>query len=411
MFVLSSLLAISLQLPADTLVLAPAQALRMAEEASLSIEAARLRVERAGRGVAEARSWNAPRLETIVENVGAMDVGPRSGMRAAEGQIVLSSQVRVGGDRGAAIAHSRAVQDAYTAEQALTLNDVRAQTLEAIAIAERDRVLLEQATEERMTMEAFAGALAAGAAAGRFAAGDAARAEGALVLTITEEARRRAALASSEGRLAYLLGLDSGAPLRVRTDAVCTAPVAGSVDPAPPSLRLAEARLAEADAALAVSRARSIPDIEPQIGVRRTAGVDGLYLGIAFDLPLLGGSLQRTAAARLEREAVAAEARAVERSVAADRAAAQRILTALESAGAHFTGDWAAALDRALNAAIANYELGEGTLGELLQARQARTAALRDHAEWLAEVRLALLESAHAGLLPLDERALCTAIP
>lgn len=412
MFVLSSLLAISLQLPTDTLVLAPVQALRMAEEASLSIEAARLRVERAGRGVAEARSWNAPRLETIVENVGAMDVGPRSGMRAAEGQIVLSSQVRVGGDRGAAIAHSRAVQESYVAEQALTLNDVRAQTLEAIAIAERDRVLLQQATEERIAMEAFANALAAGAAAGRFAAGDAARAEGVLVLAITEEARRRAAVAASEGRLAYLLGLDSDTPLRVRTDAVCTAPAVGSADPAPPpSLRLAEARLAEADAALAVNRARSIPDLEPQIGVRRTAGVDGLYLGIAFDLPLLGGSLQRTAAARLEREAVAAEARAVERSVAADRAAAQRILTALESAGAHFTGDWAAALDRALNAAIASYELGEGTLGELLQARQARTAALRDHAEWLAEVRLARLDSARAGLLPLDERVLCTALP
>lgn len=411
MLVLSSLLVFTLQLPTDTIVVDAGSALRMAEEASLTVEAARLRVDRAAHGVAEARSWNAPRLEAVVENVGAMDNLPGSGMRAAEGQIVLSSKLRIGGDRGAAIAHSRASQEASAAEHGLALTDVRTATLEALTQTERDRVLLQQAAEERMAMEAFASALAAGSAAGRFAAGDAARAEGALVLAITEEARRGAALAGSEVRLSYLIGLEAGTPLRVRTDGVCLQ--TGGDQPSDPlsltPLRLAEARFAEADAALALSRARAIPDLEPQVGIRRAGGVDGLYLGLSFDLPLLGGTLQRTAAARVEREAVAAEATALERSITAERASAASILAALESAGIHFSDDWAAALDQSVGAAVAAYEFGEGTLGDLLQARQARVAALRDYASWIAEVRLARIEAARLGHLPLDERVLCNA--
>lgn len=410
MIALSSLLILTLQLPTDTIVVDAGRALRMAEEASLTVEAARLRVDRAAHGVAEARSWNAPRLEAVVENVGAMDGLPGSGMRAAEGQIVLSSRVRIGGDRGAGIALSRASRDVSAAEHELALSGVRTATLQALTHAERDRTLLQHAAEERVAMETFANALAAGAEAGRFAAGDAARAEGALVLAITEEARRRAALAGSDARLAYLLGLTTGTPLRILTDGICVRPDEAPEQPPPlASLRLAEARLAEADAAHALTRARAIPDLEPQIGVRRTAGVDGLYLGLAIDLPLLGGTRQRTAAARVEREAVAAEARALERSTVAERSSAALVLAALESAGAHFTEDWSAVLDLSVVAAVAGYELGEGTLGDLLQARQARVTALRDHAEWIADVRLARIEAARLGHLPLDERVLCTA--
>ncbi len=406
-----SLLALTILLPTDTMVVDAGTALRMADEASLLVDASRFRAERAAHAVSAARSWNAPRFEAVVENAGATDPVLGSGVRAAEGQLVLSSRVRIGGARGAEIARSRALQDASAAGIELAQAEVRTATLTAIADAERDRTLLEQAVEERLAIDAFAEALLSGVEVGRFAAGDAARAQGALVLAITEEARRRAALARSEVRLAQLLGLESGAPVRVRIDAPCPSPSDASSGPSTlPPMRLAEAHLDEADAALALSRARAIPDLEPQIGVRRSGGVDQLYLGLAFDLPLFGGTLQRTAAARAEREAIAAERQAIERSLDADRAAAVRSLTALESASAYFAGGWVAALDLSVGAALANYELGEGTLGDLLQARQARFNALRDYAEWLADVRIARIEAARLGHQPLDERLLCTTL-
>ena len=173
-------------------------------------------------------------------------------------------------------------------------------------------------------------------------------------------------------------------------------------------MSLADAQLREAEAALSLSRAQRIPDLEPQIGIRRSGGIDGLYLGLAFDLPLFGGTLQRSAAARAERAAVAAEHTEVERMLDSEREAAVRSLAALESAGAFFAEGWESTLDLSVSAALANYELGEGTLGDLLQARQARADALRDHAEWVAEVRAARIEAARLGHLPLDERVLCT---
>ena len=47
--------------------------------------------------------------------------------------------------------------------------------------------------------------------------------------------------------------------------------------------------------------------------------------------------------------------------------------------------DWFAALDQTVTAAEARFELGEGTLFELLDHRRARLQALDDYALWLSE--------------------------
>lgn len=413
MLVLSTFIVVSLTLPTDTVVVEAGAALRMAEEVSLTMDAASLRVERATHEIAEARSFSIPQFEAIVENVGAEDPALGPGLNRMEGQLILSSRLRVGGERGAGMALARARHDASAGENALVRAEVRAGALESMANAARDRRLLRQTEEERLAIERFTESLRLGASVGRFAAGDAARAEGALVLATTEEARRRAALALSEARLALALGLDAGTPVHVPIDRACAAPTHSTVDDASqlPQARISSARLSEADAALALSRARAIPDLQPQFGVRRSGGVDGLYLGVAFDLPFFGGTLRRTAAARAEREAVAAERSAFTRALDSERAAAGSSVAALESASAYFSGDWEAALDLSVGAALANYELGEGSLGDLLQARQARLAALRDHAVWLAELQNARIEAARLGLLPLNEDVFCTAQP
>ncbi|NNF29266.1 MAG: TolC family protein, partial [Gemmatimonadetes bacterium] len=95
--------------------------------------------------------------------------------------------------------------------------------------------------------------------------------------------------------------------------------------------------------------------------------------------------------------------------LASARVAAREGMVALESGGAVFDEDWFNALDRAVTAAEARYELGEGTLFELLDSRRARLQALDDYHAWLAEwwaarARLARLEgrAVDADLICLD---------
>jgi outer membrane protein, heavy metal efflux system len=399
--------------PSDTVVLQLPEALRLAQTSSLRLEAAALRAGSALQGIGAARSWATPQLGASVENLGAPEPFGGPGLRGVEGQFVVSGLIPVGGDRRAGIAQARARHQASTAASDLVRHEVLAGTLAAIVAAERDRDLASQAAEERAAIEVFADALRKGVAAGRFPAGDAARAEGALVQAATEEARRRASLAVSEADLALALGLPPGTAVRVVVDGACTRDGAGAGGEivSLPDSRLAAARLSEAEAALALSRARAVPDLYPQLGLRRSGGLDGVYLGLAFDLPFSPGNTRRTAAARDERDATAAERSALERDLAAERAATAARLQALEAVGALFSAAWSAALDLSVSAGLASYQLGDGSLGDLLQTRRARLEALRDHTNWLAETRVTRIQAARFENRPLDERALCAIHP
>jgi outer membrane protein, heavy metal efflux system len=368
-------------------------ALHRAVEHSPVLAAVRQRAEGAARGVDQARLWSNPQLQIATENVGA--TRRMAGVETAverEGQAVVSGVLPLGGDRRAAIARSAAERSAAVAATALAETEVRFQTLRAVAEAERDRRLVQHAAEERADLDRFADMLARGVEQGRFPAGHAARAELAAVLAATEEARRAAAAAGSAAELARLLGLAAGTPVRVDVPP-CVAPLATlpiAASPVPlPEESVAEAHLVASDASVALTRARTVPDLHPQLGIRRVGGVSGLYLGFAVELPAFDRGGAGIAAARAEREAVRAERDDLAGRLAADRVAAAGALRSYEGAGARFTADWAQALERSVTASRTAYELGDGTLTELLDARRARLGSLDDHARWQAEVRVA----------------------
>jgi outer membrane protein, heavy metal efflux system len=402
-----SLLLLSTALPPDTLHLDADGALRRALERSDVLVAARQRAEGAARGVEQARAWANPQLGVAAENVGAPErtagVGGAAGL---EGQAVVSGLLPLGGDRRAAIARSAAERSVALGAAAWTEAEVRLRTLRAMAEAERDLRLAEHAGEERADLDRFAATLALGVERGRFPAGHAARAELAAVLAATEEARRRAAAAESTAELARLLGLEAGTPVRLAVPA-CEAPGPAATSGPLPEEAIAAARLEAAEASVALTRARVVPDLHPQLGIRRTAGVSGLYLGFAFELPAFDRGGAGIAAARAEREAVRAEREELGGRLAAERAAAAEALRSLERAGSRFTAGWARALEASVTASRAAYELGDGTLTDLLDARRARLASLDDHARWQAEVRLARARAARLQGAELGPALLC----
>ncbi|HEU4698458.1 MAG TPA: TolC family protein [Gemmatimonadales bacterium] len=412
-------LVLLLQLPTDTLRLSAAEALARAAARAPAAVAATARVGAAEARVSAARAWTDPTLSAAAENVGAARaVTGESGVAGLEGQVVLGVPIAVGGDRGAAVAGARAETRAAAATRRLADDEAREALVVGAAAAERDATLARSATAEAAALRRFAGALERRAAEGRSAGGEAARAALEASLAATAAARRDAALAGSTARLAHLLGLDAGMPVVIEAPR-CTepggagaagAPAADEASP-PAALELAAARADAARAAARLAAARAVPDLVPQIGVRRTAAVTGLFVGVGTELPVFGGTRAASEASRLEAEAAEAERAGAAARLAAERHAAERTLALLEAAGQRFDAAWRAALARTVGAAEARYDAGEGTLAELLDARRARLAALDDFATWRAERRAARAHLARLAGRPLDAALLCDDLP
>lgn len=422
--------------PTDTLRLSAADALGRAAARAPAVVAATARIGAADARIAAARAWTDPTLSATAENIGATgkisDIGTPVGL---EGQFVLGLPVPIGGDRGAAVAEAEANARAATATRRLTEDEAREALIVAVAAAERDATLARSAALEADALRRFATALERRAAEGRSAGGEAARAALEASLAATRLARRHAALAGSRERLAQLLGLDPGVPIVVEaprcdvgdagpaappaTTPADTAPradggggsegggtgVAG--DTLPAALQVAAARAEAAHAAMRVAAARAVPDVVPQIGVRRTAGITGLFLGIGTELPFFGATRRLTRASQLDADAAEAERAGAIAQLAADQRAAEAELRLLDAAGQRFDTAWRAALERTLNSAQARYDAGEGTLAELLDARRARITALDDFATWRAERRAARARVARLAGRPLDAALLC----
>jgi outer membrane protein TolC len=250
-------------------------------------------------------------------------------------------------------------------------------------------------------------------------------------------ARRAAALAGSDERLAQLLGTDPSVPIVVEAPRCAvgdnvpaatpgttpadtvelaaggagTAAAGALSDTLPATLQVAAARAEAARAAARVAAARAVPDIVPQIGVRRTAGITGLFLGIGTELPLFGATRRLSQASQFEVQAADAERAGATAQLAAERRAAEAELRLLDAAGQRFDLAWRAALERTLSSAQARYDAGEGTLAELLDARRARMTALDDFATWRAERRAARARVARVTGRPLEAALLCDDLP
>lgn len=395
----------------DTLRLDAQAALDRAAAAAYAVRAAAARREAAEALIRQAGAWPNPLLQVTAENIGAeREVTGRSGLPGIEGQIVLTSFLPVGAGRGAAIDRARAGLRLAAAGTEIAGTSARADAVAAIAAAERDATLARNAAAEALDLQRFADVLARRAAEGRSAGGEAARATLEAAMAGTRAARRQAEAARSAATLARVLGVAPGTPIVVAAPPCESAPSAAERG-APPDLAAATARVDVAAAAERVARAQIFPVIEPQVGLRRTAGFSGLLLGLALPLPLANQYGNAARAARLERDAAEADRRDVQATLLAEREGLTAGVAAFDSAGARFTPEWSRALDRTLTSALARFDAGEGSLAELLDARRARLAALDDLALWRAERRLLRAGLARAGGAAIDAQTLCDETP
>jgi len=399
-------------LPSDSIAMTADEAFVRALESAPALQASRNRTSAAGALVRQAGAWSNPVLSVTAENLGATQPTTGiGGMRGVEGQAVLGGWLPLGGDRGALRAGAEARLLEARSMERRTESEVRVALVEAIAFATRDDERLRRAREEASGLEALAAALAAQAEVGRSSEGEAARAHLAMVSAHTTAAEVAAEAATSRERLTLLLGLAPGTAVRVRPS-VCIAPAAAHEPAQPPEVAVAAARRQAATAMVSQLRAARIPDLAPQVGVRRSAGVSALYLGFSIGLPLFDRSGASLAAAASEEAAMQAELARIERQAAAERASAQQGLVVLEEAGTRYTAAWAAALDLAVRSAEARYRLGEGTLTELLDGRRARLQALDGYESWRAELFTQRARVARLSGTPIDAATLCgTALP
>ncbi|MGE5231537.1 MAG: TolC family protein [Deltaproteobacteria bacterium] len=394
----------------DTLRLDAQAALDRAARAAYAVRAATERRGAAEAMLRQAGAWPNPLLQVVAENIGAeREVTGRSGLAGIEGQVTLTSFLPVGGGRGAAIERARAELRVAKAGSEVAAAAARADAVAAIAAADRDATLARNAAVEALDLQRFADALAHRADEGRSAGGEAARATLEAAMAATRAGRRQAEAARSAAVLTRVLGVEAGTAVVVLAPAC--APVASAESGAPPDLAAAAARVDVAAAAERLARAQLFPVIEPQVGLRRTAGFSGLLLGVAFPLPLANQYGNAARAARLERAAAEADRQDLEAALAAEQRGLAAGVAAFDSAGLRFTGDWSRALDRTLTSAVARYDAGEGSLTELLDARRARLAALDDLAQWRAERRLLRARLARAAGAPIDAQTLCDATP
>jgi len=395
--------------PADTLVLTADEAFQRALQSAPTLQASRSHASAADALVRQAGAWFNPVFSITAENLGATQ--PTTGIKGiegVEGQAVIGGLLPIGGDRGALreAAEARLLEARST--ESLAEADLRASLIVGIAHAARDDERLRRAREEASGLEALARALAAQAEAGRASDGEAARAHLAMVSAHTAAAVVAAEAASSRERLTLLLGLAPRTAVRVRLPS-CSPPPTQPEPSQPPEVAVAAARRQAAAAASSQLRAARIPDLIPQVGLRRSAGVSALYLGLSIVLPVFDRSGASIAAAASEETATLAALDRVEREVAAERASALQGLIVLEEAGARYTIAWTAALDGAVRSAEARYRLGEGTLTELLDGRRARLQALDGYEAWRAELFTQRARLARLSGTPIDATTLCGA--
>jgi cobalt-zinc-cadmium efflux system outer membrane protein len=398
-----SLLAASLLIvQTDTVRLTSAEFLDQALAAAPGVELAELQADAARSRADQTRAWANPQLSLQVDNYGAeREVTNIDGLAGLEAQAVFAFPLSVGGDRGARMRLGAAGARGAEASLQLTRGDASVRAVAALASVRRDEAAFERAQDEVETLTRLADALERQAELGRAPAGDAARARLALAIALEALALQQSELARSRAELSLVAGYDPFQAVEVVAGRCTTAALASEGDVSPvgdvPEVALAQAEEDLAQASLDLARAQRIPDLVPELGVRRTMGTEALYAGLSFNLPLFDRQGRSVDAARAEALGAAASARDRTRAWQAEVLTATATLRALSDAGRHFTSpEWGADLDATVTAVETRWELGEGTLVELLDGRRARFEALAARDRWaaawlIARARLARL--------------------
>jgi outer membrane protein, heavy metal efflux system len=328
--------AITLAQPPTALTLEQALA-RVASQSPQRRGAAAM-VEGAKTAARFAGAWPNPAIDVRAENwtFGSWKWSPSTDPSAPpslDAFVVLSQPVELGGKRAARQAIGDADLRAAEAALAQVERSIALQTTRLFLDVVSGRETLKALEQNRDELTALQRAMGARVREGMAAASDLAKFQAETARLETQTLRTRIELNRSVNLLGALLRTDvplvaeqlvEPAPV-VPPDGDVAALVARAIERSP-DVKAAIAREARATHALALEKARRVPDTTFSGGYKRTAGFDSGVLGVTLPLPLFDRNQRGVAVATGESRAAAQERLGVEARVAAD------VRTSLEAA-------------------------------------------------------------------------------
>lgn len=368
------------------------QALEEAAARSPAVVAAEREVAVAEARLRQAGYRSNPELSVEVENFAG--TGQLRGLRGTETTVAVNQRLDISGRRGARIEAGKADLAVARLRLAIARADIARSVREQFARAIAARERLDQATDNVTWARELARVAGLLVDAGREPPLRAVRARSALAQA---QAAREAADAdelAARSTLAALFG--AGAPIGgVRGSALDLTPRPVAADQSL-EVRLADAERVAAQAGVSQQRAEARLDPAVGVGIRhvRETGDVALVGGISMPLRIfdrnqgnIAAARQTLAATEARRAGILANTTAQARNAIANVEAAGRRVSALEKSGLPEAAE-------ALRLAQRSYEEGRASLLELLDARNAYTAAQAS----LTDARLALaLATAELG--------------
>jgi len=279
----------------------------------------------------QAGAWPNPELALELEDVAG--TGDFSGTSEAQTTLGVFQRFELGGDRGARRSLAESERALAGFDYATKRLELLARTADAFVDALAAQARLALADEALRVAQDGIAAAKERARAGVASPAEEARAELARAQAEAGRARELAAFTVARERLAALCG-EPGAPIDR---------VLGSLAPPPPLPELAtlrarlaegpglarfESERAEREARVALERARRIPDVTLNAGVRRLSGPEetSLVLGAALPIPVWDRHAGAIAEAEHRVAKLARERKAAERALDAQLVAAHAAL-------------------------------------------------------------------------------------
>lgn len=359
---------------AAELLLSPAEALRRAQENSPDVQAAQAALDAARGRASQAGLGPNPEARLDVENI--QGSGPYRSSQAAETTLGVAQALELGGKRRtrveAARAEVRAAEIRVAIARADLIRDVGERYAEAWAAQERLRL----ADEAVQRADDLARATQLLVDVGREPPLRALRAKTVAVEARAEASAATAALVAARSALAALWN-DTQSSFALTLPETLNQPAGhgGAVDTL--DVRLAEAELASARAAVERERSLATPNVTVEAGIRRFSDTDdhAFVLHLAAPIPLRDRNQGATAAARAE--AVTAEVRRNQALAAATRGQrdARAALSAAEAQLAAAGSTSVPDAERALKLARLGYQAGKFSLLDVLDAEAALATA------------------------------------
>lgn len=341
--------------------------------------------------------WNNPTLEITRENFEGS--GLYAGSDRAETTYGLRQPLELGGDRAARRGIAESERDLARLDAGLERLDVLEEVEHAFIDAQAAEAALAVAEERLAVAQDLAEAVNRRVQAARdpFMAGSRAQARLAEA-EIEAQSARRGAISARERLASYWNGASDFRVELTSFERLGDAP--RDVLQAPiPDLQLGAARQARAEAQLRLERARRIPDVDLQVGLREFSDTDetALVVGFAAPLQLWDRNSDNVTRARAERDRAGHQREALARAAARQRGA---LLNQMGTARLEVEGLDARVIpssEEALRFARDGYVRGAFSYIDVLEAQRALTEArLR---------RIASLRSYHRALASLERLA------